>query len=220
MQANYVQRMRLTFSKIGPTRYIGHLDLARTLERALNRTQIPVSYSQGFNRRPRMQFAAALPLGMTSEGELADIWLESKMEPGDLHQRLMSRMAPGIVIHQVEEVPLSDPALQNNTLSADYTARVGRLLAPETLEKRVADFMAQTSVMRERRGKSYDLRPLVLRLERREDSDGDQELAMSLSLLPDATGRPDELLDALGIEPLDIIIHRTAIHLGEIVSSP
>ena len=47
------QRLRLTFSKDGPARFISHLDLARALERALNRAALPVAYTQGFNRRPR-----------------------------------------------------------------------------------------------------------------------------------------------------------------------
>jgi radical SAM-linked protein len=75
MKANYVQRLRLVFAKDGPARFIGHLDLARTLERMLNRAQIPLAYTQGYNPRPRMQLATALPLGFTSECEIADIWL-------------------------------------------------------------------------------------------------------------------------------------------------
>jgi radical SAM-linked protein len=105
MQPTYVQRLRLTFSKVGPTRFIGHLDLARTLERVLNRANIPVTYTQGFNRRPRMQMAAALPLGFTSECEMVDILLDEQMEPTAVQQQLLAKMAPGIILHKVEEVP-------------------------------------------------------------------------------------------------------------------
>ena len=80
MQPNYVQRLRLTFRKEGPARYISHLDLARTLERALNRAKVPVAYSQGFNTRPKMSMASALPRGYTSSHELADVWLTETME--------------------------------------------------------------------------------------------------------------------------------------------
>lgn len=215
MQANYVQRMRLTFSKVGPTKYIGHLDLARTLERALNRAGVPVAYSQGFNRRPRMQFAAALPLGFTSEAELADIWLLEKMEPAQLREQLMARMAPGIIIHQVEEVSLNAPSLQNSTAAAEYRVMLEPEVAPEDLPARVADLLAQTTIMRERRDKAYDLRPLVQRLELSEPAGGSQVLWMRLALEAGATGRPDEVLAELGIEPYDVEIHRTAIDLIE-----
>ncbi len=129
MQATYVQRLRFTFRKFGPTRYIGHLDLARTLERALNRANMPVTYSQGFNRRPRLAMATALPLGYTSDCELADIWLDERVEPEAAQQQMMSRMAPGLEIVRVEEVPTDAPSLQSLTTESTYTAT---LLDPVT----------------------------------------------------------------------------------------
>src|SRR4051794_17382356 len=57
------QRLRIIFGKLGSQKYIGHLDLAKTWERILRRAQISLAYSQGFNARPKMQLAAALPLG-------------------------------------------------------------------------------------------------------------------------------------------------------------
>src|SRR5512138_1667680 len=56
------QRIRIRFGQDGPLRYVGHHDLARTWERILRRARAPLEYSQGFNPRPRMQFAAALPI--------------------------------------------------------------------------------------------------------------------------------------------------------------
>ena len=75
-----VQRMRMTFTKEGTARYISHLDLARAVERALNRAGLPIAYTQGFNRRPRLSLAAALPLGYTSQAEIADVVL-ALLEP-------------------------------------------------------------------------------------------------------------------------------------------
>ena len=219
MQANYVQRLRLIFSKDGPARYISHLDLARTLERALNRARIPVAYTQGFNRRPRMQMATALPLGYTSEYELADILLAEKMEPEQARQQLMAKMAPGITILQTIDVPVSGPSLQSMTQSSTYRAtpldpvdfgelqaRVAQTLAAETLER-----------VRERRGKKkvYDLRPLILDLTVEKAEDGQVHIHMNLCLEPSKTGRPDEVLEALGFDPLDMRIHRTGMVLAE-----
>ncbi|MCA9981214.1 MAG: TIGR03936 family radical SAM-associated protein, partial [Anaerolineales bacterium] len=100
--ATYVQRLRVTFSKTGPTRFISHLDIARTWERALNRAKIPVTYSQGFNPRPKMQFATATPLGMTSECELMDVWLDEALDTAVAHEMMMQRMAPGIEVLAVQ----------------------------------------------------------------------------------------------------------------------
>lgn len=219
MQANYVQRLRLIFSKDGPARYISHLDLARTLERALNRAKIPVAYTQGFNRRPRMQMATALPLGYTSQYELADILLMEALEPAQAQQQLMAKMAPGIVILQVEEVPVSGPSLQAITQSSSYVATPLDPVDFAEVQQKVANLLAAEKLERtkERRGKekAYDLRPLILDLATTQDEDGQVHIQMNLCLEPSKTGRPDEVLDELGFDPLDMRICRTGMVLAE-----
>ena len=69
-------RLRVTFTKNGPLLYTSHLDLARIWERSLRRAGAPLVYSQGFNPRPKLHLAAALPLGHVGEAELLDVWLE------------------------------------------------------------------------------------------------------------------------------------------------
>ncbi|MCA9901178.1 MAG: TIGR03936 family radical SAM-associated protein [Anaerolineales bacterium] len=219
MQANYVQRLRLIFSKGGPARYISHLDLARTLERALNRAKIPVAYTQGFNRRPRMQMATALPLGYTSEYELADILLTEAMAPEHVLQQLMAKMAPGIVIFSVTDVPISGASLQALTKSSTYVATPLDPVDFVALQTNVAALMASEKVERtkERRGKAkmYDLRPLILDLFTSQDENGQVSIQMNLCLEPSKTGRPDDVLDALGFDPLDMHIHRKGMVLAE-----
>ena len=59
-------RIRVTFAKTEPMRFTSHLDLFRAWERTFRRAGLPILFSQGYNPRPRMQLAAALPLGFTS----------------------------------------------------------------------------------------------------------------------------------------------------------
>ncbi|WP_420629923.1 TIGR03936 family radical SAM-associated protein [Candidatus Leptofilum sp.] len=218
MEANYVQRIRLVFSKGGPARFISHLDLARTLERALNRAKIPVAYTQGFNRRPRMQMATALPLGYTSECELADVLLAEKMDPAQVQQQLMAKMAPGIEILSVTDVPVSGASLQSLTQSSAYVAMPLDPVDFEQLQVKVAEILTAKKLerTRERRGKKkvYDLRPLILDLAVEQDEDGQVRIQMDLSLAPSKTGRPDEVLRALGFDPLDVRVHRTGMTLN------
>lgn len=213
MHANYVQRLRFRFSKLGPARYTSHLDLARTLERALNRAHLPVAYTQGFNRRPRLQFAAALPLGFTSEAELADVWLLETVKPAAAHAQMMSRMAPGILIHEVWEVPLEVPAMQATTVETTFQAYLPGERDVAGLQEQVTALLAAESLPRERRDKRYDLRPLVHDLSLEQAADGGWQLTLRLALREGAVGRPDEVLDALGLDPLDLHLHRTSIVL-------
>ncbi len=221
MQANYVQRIRLTFSKIGPTRFIGHLDLARTLERALNRAGIPVAYTQGFNRRPRMSMATALPLGYTSECELADIWLTETLAPDVVGRQMMHKMAPGIIVSKVVEVPLNRPALQTVTAASTYAVSFLDPVDASDLEKRVHSILVAQELMRERKQgrkgkiKRYDLRPLIYDLQVVADANGRAGLQMELALMPSKTGRPDEVLTVMGFDPLAARIHRTHMSLAE-----
>lgn len=217
MQANYVQRLRLTFRKGGPTRFIGHLDLARTLERALNRARIPMAYTQGFNRRPRMQIAAALPLGFTSDCEMVDIYLTEAVEPEKAKAQMALRMAPGIDVFHIEEIPIKEPAVQTVTQTADYRVTLLDPIDAADLQQRIDAFLAADSFVRQRghgrKRKNYDLRPLVqsVRIESVED---EVILQMRLLLQHSRSGRPDELLRSLDIDPLATRIHRTAIAFG------
>ena len=218
MSANYVQRLRLTFSKTGPTRFISHLDLARALERSLNRARIPVAYSQGFNRRPRMQLAAALPLGFASRCELVDIWLTESLAPEQVRQRIMAKIAPGIAVHAVAEVPLSEAALQTQTLSATYLATLLDPVDWRQLVQQIEDLMSSETIIRQRsRGKnrgSFDLRSHIIDLRLEPGEDEAVTLIMHLYLKPGKTGRPDEVLLALGLDPLATRICRTEITLA------
>ena len=220
--ATYVQRLRVTFSKTGPTRFISHLDIARTWERALNRAKIPVTYSQGFNRRPKMQFATATPLGMTSECELMDVWLDEALDTAVAHEMMMQRMAPGIEVLAVQEVPLQGDTLQTLTRETVYEAIIpAETMSAEVLRERVAALLAADTLLRERmvkrKVKSYDLRPLILDLQLVETDTAveDLRLIMHLMLEPGRTGRPDEVLLALGADPLDVRMHRTAMMLAD-----
>jgi radical SAM-linked protein len=213
MQANYVQRLRIEFKKDGPTRYIGHLDLAQSLARSFNRARIPLAYTQGYNRRPRLQLTTALPLGYTSECEIADIWLVEAIDPEDARKSMESTMAPGIQIVSVSEVDLraTTPQAQEATYRITFLERQD----PIDLQSRIDRLLEAQKLERERRGKVYDLRPLILGLEILDIPAIPEQLRMQLSLLPGKTGRPDEVLAEMGFDPLESRIHRSELVLVE-----
>lgn len=212
------QRLRLTFGKLGSQKYVGHLDLAKTWERILRRAQIPLSYSQGFNPRPRLQIATALSLGVTSDCEILDLWLDRPVELVGLAEHLMSKSPPGLPIHQIIEVPLNSPALQTVLESAVYHITptltgdsTDEAISPDELGRRAAELMAQSQLLRTRNEKTYDLRPLIISLALNEAGG----LRAELSLGAQGTARPDELIDALGLSGRLLSIHRVAIKLRE-----
>ncbi|MCZ7540791.1 MAG: TIGR03936 family radical SAM-associated protein [Anaerolineae bacterium] len=214
-QALTQQRLRIRFAKQGALRYVGHLDLATTWERVLRRAALPLEYTRGFNPRPRLQFAAALPVGLTSEAELLDVWLTEcvPLELADaLIERLNTTSPAGLRALQAAEVPIKAPALPPQVISAEYAITPNDPdLSADDLGARAQALLAQTHVERVLRGKVYDLRPLVqdLRL------DGDGVLVARLSTGERANARADELIAALGLALHQVNAHRRRLFLSE-----
>ena len=70
-----VYNLRVRFHKTGRAQYISHLDLGRTMRTAINRAEIPVKYSEGFNPHPKMSFALTLSVGTESVCEFMELKL-------------------------------------------------------------------------------------------------------------------------------------------------
>lgn len=202
-------RYRLSFHKTEAMRFTGHLDLYRTLERTIRRAGLPLAYRGGFSPHPRLQLAAALPLGYVSRAEWADIWLDQTIEPAEVLARLQSSAPPGLRFVEVRTVIASEPALQGQVIGATFAITLADPAAGD-LADRVRALLSSPAIHRERRGKSYDLRPLVEAL----DVEGSATLLMRLAARAGATGRPDEVLEALGLDSLEAHIERTSLILA------
>lgn len=88
--------VRVLFSKTGRARYISHLDLNRAMTRALRRAEIPLWYTEGFNRHAYLTFAAPLSLGSESLCERMDIRLCEAVPLPELCERLNAVMPEGL----------------------------------------------------------------------------------------------------------------------------
>lgn len=206
-------RFRITFAKTEAMRYTGHLDLHRTWERTFRRAKLPLSYRHGFNPQPRINLACALPLGITSQCELMDAWLETPVTINDLQQRLPPALPPGLEILEIQEIEQSEPALQTQVLSSEY--RISLAPPVQDLAQRCAQLLASPAIIRQWKGKEYDLRPLVLQLDCLPGTvDGLQAIAVVMRAQEGATGRPEEVVGALGISPTSTRILRTKIELA------
>jgi hypothetical protein len=129
-----------------------------------------------------------------------------------------AQVPAGLELLAAEEVPLQWRPLQVAVRTADYRvtvrtdepaaliqARVDALLGTETLPR---------ERMRDREVRRYDLRPLVVSLRLQACGGGEAALLMTLQTDEHATGRPDEVLAALGLDRAPRTVHRTALALG------
>lgn len=204
-------RIRICFSKDGDLRFIGHLDLQRLFERALRRSGLPLRYSQGFNPKVRLNLASALPLGFSSNCELLDFWLDQALEVGFIQERLEKALPADIRVLEVNEVPNQLPSLQASLTACEYRITLPIDADINQARTNLETLLTQESIPFMRRQKLIDLKPMV-ESHHWDDQNGENQLFIRMSALPQANGRPDELLTILGIDPALCRICRTRLY--------
>lgn len=207
-------RIRITFAKQGALRYTGQLDLHKLWERAARRAQLPLAYSQGFHPQPKINIAAALPLGFSSRCEVMDMKLEREIPLEGLREKLQGTLPTGIQVLNLETADERAPALQTQVVAAEYEVTLTESIDRSALKRKVDSVLESESITRERRGKKYDLRPLIEALTSSPLPMGEEQgvrVIMRLAAREGATGRPEEVLDVLGIPFEETRIERTRL---------
>ncbi len=213
-----VQRLRIAFSRGEELKYISHLDMMRLWERALRRSGMPVAYSESFSPQPRISLAAPLQIGMTSQAELMDVFLERRILPYYFIKGLGDQLPRGIEIKEVREVGLRVPSLQSQVRFAEYRVEV---VVEEKFEigSALSSLLAKEALpwqhMRDTGPRRYDLRTLIDDLWLEALQDGRCVLGMRLRLDSSGTGRPEQVALALGFSSHPSSIHRTKLVLAQ-----
>jgi radical SAM-linked protein len=153
--------------------------------------------------------ASALPLGITSDAEVVDIWLRQAIDLVDFVNDIGKAIPPGIKVLDVTAVDLKEGSLQSRLRSAEYVVQLPDKWSADELRYMVADILRRSYISRNRRGKDYDLRALIESLDIDSDERGGMMLRMRLAARPGKTGRPEEVLDEMGLYGKRI--HRTVL---------
>jgi radical SAM family uncharacterized protein/radical SAM-linked protein len=115
-------RFRLRFSKTGRSQFLGHLDLTRTVLRALRRARIALVYSQGFNPKPRVQFGPALSVGIESYGEYIDFESSARLDVDAARTAIAAVLPRGFEILGFREIQRDVSGLSEAVCAAHYLA--------------------------------------------------------------------------------------------------
>ena len=209
-------RAMIRFGKQPRLRFISHLDLQRFFQRALNRTGLPIAWTQGFNPHPILSFGSALALGWTSEYEILDVKLSAPMGRRRTENAMRAALPVDLPVLEVRMVDDRHPAPMAMVRASDYEITLSGETAAATLAA-AEEFLRRDSVMAVRKTKSgereVDIRPMALLLEREGDV-----LSARLMLTEKDTLKPDLLVRALaeiaGAEVPEMRIHRRCL-LGE-----
>ena len=208
-----ITRIRVYYTKGTSLRFTGHLDMQRLWERLLRRSGLPVRYSKGYHPRARLNLASALPLGFISEAELLDFWMDEPHPVDEVEASLTKSAPPGLEIKEVNKVSLQEDALQVQMSASEFVVSFFDPQEKSTLQNQVHSLLSEEKIMRRRRKKIYDLRPLIMDMEVVELEDNNPRLWMRLRAEEGATGRPDEVLDEMGFENTAYLVCRTKLIL-------
>jgi radical SAM superfamily enzyme YgiQ (UPF0313 family) len=114
------RRVLFSFRKSGTAVYLGHLDILGVLERSFLRAGYEPAFTQGFNPKPRLEFAHPLPLGIESEEEVAVITLLDFDDPETFRSRLDPAMPVGLSCVQAKVLPAHRPGTRKLSPMALY----------------------------------------------------------------------------------------------------
>jgi hypothetical protein len=141
---------------------------------------------------------------------LVDVWLEAELPLDEIARTLTRAIPPGIQIREIQSVSERLPSLQSSMESSEFV--VTFLVEQPDLKAQVQRLLEADSLPRTRRNKPYDLHPLIEALEvLPSHAEGSPRLRMVLSARDGATGRPEEVLDCMGIPAEECRVHRTAL---------
>ena len=212
-----MQRLRIRFKRGEEIKFISHLDIMRLWERALHRAQIPLAYSEGFSPHPRLSLAAPLPVGVTSEAELMDVFVTKLVSPHWFNAAVSRQLPPGIEILGVYQIALNMPSLQSQVRYAEYRVEVERAEGPEDVESTLSALLSAEHLpwhhQRDTGRRSYDLRALIDELWLIDCSQSYCTIGMRLSCNSGGSGRPEQVASALGFTHYPQSIHRTKLIL-------
>lgn len=158
-------RMMVVFEKGAELRYIGHLDLMRSMQRALRRSNLPIKYSNGFNPHIRLSFAAPLSVGVVGLRELMEVPMEDGVTE-EMFLEGMGRVLPSCLkICDCRTLDDGFPALMSLVAGSGYRIVFPRTEESQKAADRFEDFMALEAYVANRRTKSgenpCDIRPFV-----------------------------------------------------------
>jgi radical SAM-linked protein len=212
-----MQRLRVKFNRGEELKFISHLDITRLWQRAFIRAGIPLAYSQGFNPHPQISLAAPLPVGVTGEAELMDIYCAKNVSPPSFTQAVNRELPEGVRIIQSQQVNPVLPSLQALVSFAEYQVTVATDKTRREVEDSIAHMLSLPELPwqheRDTGIRHYDLRRLIDDLWLVDCRDGNAVIGMKLNCDSNGSGRPEQVSLALGFIGYPRAVNRTQLYL-------
>ncbi len=142
--ADHPIRVRLTLSKLGRARMVGHLEYLKMFQRALRRTRLPMRFSQGFHPTPKVSYLEALPLGVASTCELIDLELKCPLPVEEITEVINAELPEGFRILSGAIIPWKSPSPSAAVAATSYQVPLPSEPPLDILKVRLADLLSAT----------------------------------------------------------------------------
>jgi radical SAM-linked protein len=205
------QRWQILFARRHPALRTRQAELLTEFERAFREAGLPLASSNAQHPRPRLKFAANLPVGIELRGEVLEAWFDDLVPIGRI-QAAAALLPEGIEVVDAREVWHGFPSAASQLRAAEYEVEVrdGPELTSDSLRGAVVRLLAARQLPgKRRRGESErradagprDLRPLLEDAEVLEVDEGEHRgrLRMVLRLDASGAGRPEDVVHALDL---------------------
>ena len=186
-------RFRLVFSKTGPARFFGHLEMANLFARAIRRSRISIVYSKGYHPKPKLRFADALPLGLESRCEELTMTIDGELGCRELQKRLNAQLPDGLAIRGCRAGKSETGHRAPQVAAYRVELQDGRFVPDELASFRRKESVLHTRGGRKGKNRQVDLCQVVDHIE----LSGEHSLDISLRQTDGVIIRPAEVLQAI-----------------------
>ncbi|SMB80406.1 radical SAM-linked protein [Desulfonispora thiosulfatigenes DSM 11270] len=217
--------VRIKYAITEKGKFISHLEVLRTWERSIRRAKIPLAYSQGFNPHPKLSFASALAVGVTSEDEYVDVELKNSISIEEINKSLEKSLPSAINIIDVKEIDKKSPSLMSIINRAKYNIRV-RLLDPlnqADFEQKIDDLFKQEQIIIRRKGKKgmkeKDIKSGIYNISGRIIDNKFLDFNIDVQSGSEDNIRPGDVLNALievgiSLDMDTLLVHRKGLYIS------
>ena len=159
----------VSFSKRGLIRFVSHLDLMRMFKRALRRTGVVLTYTQGFNPHPKMGITVPLALGYEGDEELFEFQTDDEMLDEKLLKKLDESLPDGITPSSIGIIADGQKKLAASVELLKYSFLMPFEFPPLKVESWINDLMAKDKIEIEKLNKkkrtvTIDIKPSIKRI--------------------------------------------------------
>lgn len=188
-------RIRVNFERPFETSYVGHLDLKTAIERGLRRTMLPLRYTEGFNKRVKIEMGFPLNVGMVGEDEYFDFYLDELVPLETITSRLKESFADIICLREAKGIPDNAPPITSfDAILVHFIyAELTENYPLDSIEQMIKWIRESQSILVSRNGKERDVRRFIERIELMRKDNFDLELLFSVFFTSHGSVRVDEL---------------------------